>query len=247
MESGADSRRPTADNLCYQFCHSLRFLAGILLDGLDNRAAHHGSVGKVANRRKMGRTGDAETHGDRQLRKLAQALDQSLGVLCQVFARARYTCARDRINEASRHPASSLETIVGAGGRGKEDRGQIAFSHAFQILAGFFNRKIERVLNLGTPVPGPLPQDAATLTFTVPLPIETEKETDLTAEQIRDRLERYVTSREFLQLTFQDRTYRVYCASVQTASIAPKDANGALSLVVIQINTGDPTLLGEVL
>src|SRR6185312_1259009 len=112
MESGADSRRPTADNLCYQFCHSLRFLAGILLDGLDNRAAHHGSVGKVANRRKMGRTGDAETHGDRQLRKLAQALDQSLGVLCQVFARARYTCARDRINEASRHPASSLETIV---------------------------------------------------------------------------------------------------------------------------------------
>jgi hypothetical protein len=91
----------------------------------------------------------------------------------------------------------------------------------------------------------PLPQDAATLTFTVPLPITTDADTDLTAEQIRDRLIGYVTSREFLQLTFQDKTYRVYCASATTSTIAPRDTLGSLALVVIQINTGDPSLRGE--
>ena len=77
--SGADSRRPTADDLCYQFCHSLCFLAGILLDGLHNGGADRGSISKVANRGKMLRPGNAKSDSHRQLRKLAQPLDQLEG------------------------------------------------------------------------------------------------------------------------------------------------------------------------
>src|SRR6476646_7799202 len=49
MESGSDSRRPTADDLCYQFCHSLCFLAGILLDRLHDGGADRGGIGKIAH------------------------------------------------------------------------------------------------------------------------------------------------------------------------------------------------------
>lgn len=81
MESGADSRRPTADDLCYQFCHSLRFLAGILLDGVHNRGANGSAVCKLAHGRKVLRLRNSEPYNDGQLGELANALDQFLRIV----------------------------------------------------------------------------------------------------------------------------------------------------------------------
>jgi hypothetical protein len=91
----------------------------------------------------------------------------------------------------------------------------------------------------------PLPQDAATKTYTIPLPIDVDPRTDLTREQIIAKLEAHVESERFLYLKHQERTYRAYVASVADTGMASRDASGTLSLVVIQIPVGVSTLLGE--
>ena len=81
MESGADSRRPTADDLCYQFCHSLRFLAGILLNGVNNRGSNCCGIGELADPSKVRRGGNTKTDSDGELRELPKALDQFLRIV----------------------------------------------------------------------------------------------------------------------------------------------------------------------
>src|SRR5205085_8743911 len=68
-----------------QFCHSLRGPSRVLLNGLDNRAAHHGGIRKFPDFGKLLRIGDAKAHGYRQFRKLANALYQRARVRCQLM------------------------------------------------------------------------------------------------------------------------------------------------------------------
>ncbi len=91
----------------------------------------------------------------------------------------------------------------------------------------------------------PLPQDAASHTYTVPLPVEVCPWSGLTREQIVARLEAHVASEEFLLLKFRERTFRAYVASVAAQEIAANDAPGSLTLTVIQIATNAPGFLGE--
>ncbi len=91
----------------------------------------------------------------------------------------------------------------------------------------------------------PLPQDAATKTYVVPLPIDVDPKTDLTREQILTKLEAHVQSERFLYLKHQERTYRAYVASIAETGMASRDASGTVAVTVIQIPTGLTTLLGE--
>ena len=91
----------------------------------------------------------------------------------------------------------------------------------------------------------PLPGDAATKTYTVPLPIEVDPKTDLTREQIINKLEELVRIEEFVYLKHQERTYRAYVASIGDTGMTSRDASGTLNLTVIQIPSGVPGLLGE--
>ena len=115
MDSGADSRRPTADDLCYQFCHSLRFLAGIVLNGLNNRSADCRGVGKLAHSCKVLGLGDTESHSDREFGEFSQPLHEFLRVIGQIFSCASYSRARYRIDESSGGFGDSLQPLIRAG------------------------------------------------------------------------------------------------------------------------------------
>lgn len=91
----------------------------------------------------------------------------------------------------------------------------------------------------------PLPQDAATKTYTIPLPIEEDPKTGWTREQILGKLEAHVQSERFLYLKYQERTFRAYVAAVAETGMASRDASGTAQLTVIQIGTGVPGLVGE--
>ena len=91
----------------------------------------------------------------------------------------------------------------------------------------------------------PLPQDAASHTYTVPLPVEVCPWSGLTREQIVSRLEAHVQSEEFLLLKFRERTFRAYVASFAATEIAHKDAPATGTLTLIQIPTDAPGLLGQ--
>src|SRR6185437_5762765 len=142
MESGADSRRPTADDLCYQFCHSLRFLAGILLDGVHNRGANGSAVCKPAHGRKVLRLRNSESYNDRQLGELANALDQFLRIVGQIFARASHAGSRHGVHESGGNLADSLQPLVGARWCREKNRREIVLPHVFKIFARFFDGQI---------------------------------------------------------------------------------------------------------
>jgi len=91
----------------------------------------------------------------------------------------------------------------------------------------------------------PLPQDAATKTYTIGLPQDIDPITHLTREKIINKLEAHVESERFLILKHLERTYRAYVAGVAETGIMTRDGWGSLNLTLIQIPTGLPTLIGE--
>jgi hypothetical protein len=96
----------------------------------------------------------------------------------------------------------------------------------------------------------PIPQNAATKAYTVPLPVDRDIETGFTAEQIIRKLESLSTSDpeqvKFLYLKDGQREYRAYISNISYVSSPAPDGPGALNLMVIQIPTGRPGLVGEV-
>ncbi len=91
----------------------------------------------------------------------------------------------------------------------------------------------------------PLPADAATKTYTVPLPVDLDKATNQTADQITNKLVSLVRSEKFLYMQEGQKKFRAYVASVSFAMPTTTDIPGALTLVVIQIPSGLPGLTGE--
>jgi hypothetical protein len=95
----------------------------------------------------------------------------------------------------------------------------------------------------------PLPQDAATKAYTLPLPADVCPDTGKTAEMIVNQLEELIdetdTDPSFLFLQDGQRTYRAWISSISYARAATVQAPGALQLLVIQIPSGVPTLIGE--
>src|SRR5689334_19203877 len=81
---GADSRRPTTDDLFDPFCHSLNFFAGALLDGLDYRAADDRGVGELADSGEVLWRGDAEAYGDGEICEFAEPFHQLVRVFSEI-------------------------------------------------------------------------------------------------------------------------------------------------------------------
>lgn len=99
----------------------------------------------------------------------------------------------------------------------------------------------------------PVPMDAATKSYTILLPAEKDEVTNMTAEQVVNKLEALFSpvDEEDLQFLFlQDgpRIYRAYIASISYGRAWTPEAMGSLMLTVIQIPTGvtgENVLLGE--
>lgn len=95
----------------------------------------------------------------------------------------------------------------------------------------------------------PVPQDAATKAYTIPLPADLDPLTKQTAEQIVGKLESLLAptlgEERFLFLQDGHRKYRSYISSLSYGQASTPDAPGALTLSVIQIPSGAPGLIGE--
>ncbi len=95
----------------------------------------------------------------------------------------------------------------------------------------------------------PVPQDAATKAYTIPLPQDRCPLTGKTAEQIVNALEALLSptpgEETFLYLQDGQRVYRAYISSISYGKAPSPDGPGALTLSVIQIPTGAAGLVGE--
>lgn len=92
----------------------------------------------------------------------------------------------------------------------------------------------------------PLRQDASHMVFTVPLPVEVDERSGKTAEQIHDQIHHLLHDEVFHHLQFQNTSYRVVISGVSHTEIAGADFVGAIKINVIQVGTGLPGLVGEV-
>lgn len=95
----------------------------------------------------------------------------------------------------------------------------------------------------------PVPQDAATKAYTVPLPQDRDPLTGDTAEQITAKLEALLAptpgEETFLYLQDGQDVFRAYISSISYGKAPTPDGPGALTLSLIQIPTGKVGLVGE--
>jgi hypothetical protein len=95
----------------------------------------------------------------------------------------------------------------------------------------------------------PVPQDAATKAYTIPLPVDLDPLTRQTAEQITNKLESLLSpalgEEKFLFLQDRQQIFRAYISSISYGRVPTADGPGSLTLTLIQIPTGVPGLIGE--
>jgi hypothetical protein len=95
----------------------------------------------------------------------------------------------------------------------------------------------------------PLQQDANHQIFTIPLPVDVDERSGKTREQIHNQLHELLEAHDldpqFLVMKLGDATYRVVVAGMSHNQIAAQDMVGSIKLNIIQIPTGDSTLIGE--
>jgi hypothetical protein len=95
----------------------------------------------------------------------------------------------------------------------------------------------------------PVPQDAATKAYTIPLPVDLDPLTRQTAEQIINKLETLLSptlgEEKFLFLQDRQQIFRAYISSLSYGRVPSHDGPGSLTLTLIQIPSGVPTLIGE--
>jgi hypothetical protein len=95
----------------------------------------------------------------------------------------------------------------------------------------------------------PVPQDAATKAYTIPLPVDRDEITGKTAEQIIEIVEELFNpefgEEKFYLLQDREKLFRVYLSGLSYGRIPTSDGPGALTLTIIQIPTGAEGLVGE--
>jgi hypothetical protein len=95
----------------------------------------------------------------------------------------------------------------------------------------------------------PVPQDAVTKAYTIPLPVDRDPRTGKTAEQIIRVVESLFNpdlgEERFYHLQDRGEHFRAYLSGLSFGRAPTADGPGALTLTVIQVPTGKIGMLGE--